>query len=666
MSARINVLPFDVANMIAAGEVVERPANAVKEMVENSMDAGATAITVEIKRGGIGLIRVTDNGCGMEADDVPLSVLRHATSKIKTSDDLDAIFTLGFRGEALAAISSVSHMTIVSRTADSDEGTKLCCDGGEITVFEPCGCPKGTTISAAELFYNVPARRKFLKRDATEAAAVTGVVEKLALARPDISLKYICDGEVRFITPGDGDLYSAAYVIFGREAVSRLRPLDRTDGGIRVHGFICEPDAVRSNRNMEYFFINGRYVRSKTISAALDQAYASRIPRDKFPFCILNVDITHELVDVNVHPAKLEVKFSNERTVFEAVYYAVLGSLNGEGTRPELTIPKRRENVAEAAVSEVPAPDIPPRAPVPDSPPDGPAKLHARPSTSFIGTVKGETETRTSWVDKNQAAAITSPFAQTKSSQIKMTETPEPAAETPAPVPIEEKAAEPAPEIPAVTVTETAAEQASRDVLPAYHIIGEAFNCYIIVELEDRLVYIDKHAAHERIIFDSLTEKLRGGVKNSQTLLFPLTEKVTADEGDVLEVYRDSFEKIGFSYAVDSSAGTVSIDAVPGETGRDGAADMLLSLAGMLTEGAGTIEAAGEEFFIRKLYSVSCKAAIKGGIRYGGNEAEYICEKILRRPANAAESAVKTCPHGRPVAFELKKSSIERQFSRLT
>ena len=338
MAPKINVLGFDIANRIAAGEVVERPASAVKELIENSIDSGATHITVEIRRGGIGSIRVSDDGCGMEPDDVPLSVLRHATSKIKTSDDLDTILTLGFRGEALAAISSVSHMTIITRTKDRDMGTCLKCDGGEITEYSDTGCAAGTTVMATELFYNVPARRKFLKRDASEAAAVSSVVEKLALSSPNVSFKFICEGDIRFITPGDGNLMGAAYVIFGRDAVSRLRTVDRTDGGVRVWGYTCEPDYARSNRNMEYFFINGRYIKSKTVSAAMDQAYSSRIPRDKYPFCILNIDITPELVDVNVHPAKLEVKFSNERLIFEAVYYAVVGSLSEDGTMPELSL----------------------------------------------------------------------------------------------------------------------------------------------------------------------------------------------------------------------------------------------------------------------------------------------------------------------------------------
>ena len=681
--AKINVLSFEVANLIAAGEVVDRPASAVKELVENSLDAGASSITVEIRRGGIGFIRVSDNGCGMDSEDVPLAVLRHATSKISTADDLAAICTLGFRGEALAAISAVSHLRIMTRTADTPMGTLLCCDGGEITEYSETGCAVGTTIIAEELFYNVPARRKFMKKDSTEAAAVTAVMEKLALSSPHVSFKYILDGVTRFVTPGDGDLYGAAYVIFGRDAASRLMKLDRTDSGIRVWGFTSEPDYARSNHNMQYFFINGRYIRSRTVTAAIDNAYSTRMAKERFAFCILNIEITPGLVDVNVHPSKLEVKFTNERLIYEAVYYAVLDVVTKDNSMPELTIPKQTA-VSPVISKPEPVSVSEPRPVVKEEPApvfrtvyeDKPAAV--RP----VQEAPSPIQNKSVWVDKTTANELKNPFvAAEQSVQINISDIAKKVFEAPAmpdiPTPTDEDAppenpySVPEPEAPQAEIMQPAvAEEKPEPIpepeIPEYRIIGEAYNCYVIVELDDRLIFIDKHAAHERIIFDELCRKLREGATHGQMLLFPIREKITSDESEALEEYRESFEKLGFSFECDKVRSEVVISAIPEEIGRDSAPDMLISLAGQLAEGIGTIDAAGIEFFEKKLFQASCKAAIKGGRVYRGGEVAYICEKLLCRPEDSKDSAIKTCPHGRPVAFELRKNSIERQFSRLT
>ncbi len=681
MAGKINVLGFEIANMIAAGEVVDRPASAVKELVENSLDAGATSITVEIRRGGIGFIRVSDNGCGIDSEDVPLAVLRHATSKISTADDLAAICTLGFRGEALAAISAVSHLRILTRTADVPMGTLLCCDGGEISEYSETGCAVGTTVIAEELFYNVPARRKFMKKDSTEAAAVTAVMEKLALSSPDVSFKYILDGTVRFVTPGDGDLYGATYVIFGRDAASRLIKLDRTDSGIRVWGFTSEPDFARSNHNMQYFFINGRYIRSRTVTAAVDNAYSTRIAKERFAFCILNIEITPGLVDVNVHPSKLEVKFTNERLIYEAVYYAILDVVTKDNSMPELSIPS-----------------VPPTFTVETKPHVQP-ELETKPSSSVAPAFKSVYESspsipdskpavlshnRSAWVDKNTATELRNPFVSNDTThQIRINEMVERAFETATddvqvkisvdvtPTPSEASPSKNndeqiVPIMETVPESEEVAETPALSDFPDYRVIGEAYNCYVIVELEDRLIFIDKHAAHERIIFDELCRKLREGSTHGQMLMFPIREKITSAEADALEEYRESFEKLGFNFECDKARGDVVISAIPEEIGREAAPDMLISLAGQLAEGIGTIDAAGIEFFEKKLFQASCKAAIKGGRVYRGGEVKYICEKLLCRPEDSKASAIKTCPHGRPVAFELRKNSIERQFSRLT
>ena len=337
---KINLLSFEVANLIAAGEVVDRPSSAVKELLENAVDSGADQITLEIQRGGVSFIRVTDNGCGMEKDDLIPAITRHSTSKIHTAADLDSILTLGFRGEALAAIASVSRLRIFSKVPGALMGALLTAEGGEVKSVEDTGCADGTTVIAEELFYNVPARRKFLKKDSTEGAAIGAVVEKIALSHPEISFRFISDGELKFLTSGNGDLRETMWALFGKDTARRSLPVDRRENGIRVHGFVCESDMFRSNRNMENFFINGRYIKSKTASAALEQAYASKIPADKFPFCVLNIELNPAAVDVNVHPAKLEVKFANEKLIFDAVYYAVLSALDREVNRPAFPLPE--------------------------------------------------------------------------------------------------------------------------------------------------------------------------------------------------------------------------------------------------------------------------------------------------------------------------------------
>ena len=339
---KINVLSFEIANLIAAGEVVERPSSVLKELLENSIDAGATRIVAEIKRGGVAMIRVTDNGCGMEPEDLPLALKRHATSKIRTSEDLDEIATLGFRGEALAAISSVSRITILSKTRSAEQGTVITADNGRVTEVTEVGCAEGTTVTVEELFEAVPARRKFLKKDATEASACVAFVEKVAMSRPDISFRMISDGNTKFQTAGDGKVQDMLYAIYGREIATRLLPVDGDVGGIRVRGFVGRSDNVKNSRTWQNFFINGRYVRSGTATAALERAFTSYIAPGKFPVAALYLTMARGSVDVNVHPAKLEVKFSDEHSVFESVYHAVRHTLEEGGYRPEMEAPAQK------------------------------------------------------------------------------------------------------------------------------------------------------------------------------------------------------------------------------------------------------------------------------------------------------------------------------------
>ncbi|MBR5124768.1 MAG: DNA mismatch repair endonuclease MutL, partial [Clostridia bacterium] len=339
---QIQVLSFEVANLIAAGEVVDRPASAIKEMMENSIDAGAKHITVEIQNGGVTFMRVTDDGCGMSAEDLPMAIRRHATSKIKNAEDLDGILTLGFRGEALAAISSVSDMRIMSKRPEDEMGAMLEIKGGQMVGISERGCRDGTTIIVENLFGNVPARRKFLKRDATESMAVSANVERVALSHPEIAVRLIVDGVTKLETAGDGQLRSAIWAVFGKDFASRLIPLDSEHEGIRITGFIGRSDNVKANRNGQNFFINNRFIRSRTAQAALEQAFVSYLPPEKYPCCVMNIHLNPARVDVNVHPAKLEVKFSNEKPVFEAVYYATRQALEQNVTRPEFAAPEKK------------------------------------------------------------------------------------------------------------------------------------------------------------------------------------------------------------------------------------------------------------------------------------------------------------------------------------
>ncbi len=650
--AKINVLGFEIANLIAAGEVVDRPSSVVKELCENALDSGAKNITVEIRRGGTSYIRVSDDGCGMDGDDIPLAVLRHATSKISKAEDLASICTLGFRGEALAAIAAVSKMTIMSKPRDVVSGTVMECVGGEVKSLLETGCSNGTTVIVRELFYNVPARRKFLKKDATETAAVSAVMEKIALSSPGISIKYVCDGEVRFRTNGDGELRNTIFAVYGKDVARRIVEVDRTDdNNIRVHGFVSEPDMLRSNRNSENFFINGRFVKSKTAMASLEQAYATRIPHDKFPFAVLNIQLNPAVVDVNVHPSKLEVKFANERIIFEAIYYAVVSALDRSMARPQLVIDRS------------PAVQRPPKDKTLET---VSVKPEVKKDNNFFVTGDAAKKVISAFVPVENK-----PEYRPNRTQIRIEEKPaekKPAFAAPIPqsppkaLPTEEKkqvVSEKQP-VPQEAVT----EKKETNEVPEYIIVGEVYNCYVIVQLEDRMLMIDKHAAHERILFDELCKKMKEKAKNSQILMLPISVYLGEGELDALEEYRDDINSLGFEFRVDKLKKKATVTEIPQELSRDSAEEMISELGHRLAEGTGSVEATEAKYFEAKLFQASCKAAIKGGRVYGSDHLKWICDRLLIKPDEDG-AVIKTCPHGRPVAFEIKKSSIERQFNRI-
>ena len=670
---KINVLSFAVANLIAAGEVVDRPASVIKELMENAIDAGSRHITVEIQHGGVTFMRVADDGCGIEPEDLPVAIRRHATSKIKEAEDLDGILTLGFRGEALAAIASVSDLRILTRTKGSEYGTMLVSGAGEIKEIVEQGAPIGTTVIVENLFANVPARRKFLKKDVAETAAVTTYVEKIALSRPDIAIRLIVDGNLRLDTAGDGTLESAMYAVFGRDFVGRMIPVKSMEGdAIRVDGYIGRPDHVRPKRNYQNFFINGRYINCRTAAAALEQAYTSFIAPEKFPCCVLNIGIAPEAVDVNVHPAKLEVKFSNEKPVFEAVYYTVRAALEANCARPDMAITKQQPTATHAFV------------PVRE---DRPASLSARQTTidsvpSVSPGFKGvEPFARLRAQDYNDrirgfGAAAPTPYQRLH----------EPPTPQPRPIPNLDKVAselssqemQKMQEQPSVSdpVTVAASDPVIPTVkeedcfvqappvteiqdvveLPVWRIVGEIFHCYILVEQDDKLLLIDKHAAHERVLFEELKAKLATRVQTSQIMMIPIESTLSREDIHTLEAYREELEAIGFGFELRENS--VQIGEIPAELSPDAAEELLLTLAADLREGTADVQLTRDLLFEKALYQGACKAAIKGGREYPPEYNTVLCEKLFRLPD------ITVCPHGRPVAMTLSHAHIDRQFKR--
>ncbi len=673
---KINLLSFAVANLIAAGEVVDRPASVVKELLENAIDAGADRITVEIQRGGTTFMRVADNGCGMEKEDLAVSIRRHATSKIKDAEDLDSIMTLGFRGEALAAIAAVSDLRIITRTKDAPFGVMLQAHGGEVESITEQGCPVGTTVIVENLFCNVPARRKFLKKDVSESIAVSTYVEKIALSRPDIAIRLIADGNVKLDTAGDGNLKSAMYAIFGRDFVSRMIAVKGGNDTVCVSGFIGRSDNVRPKRNYENFFINGRYVGCRTAAAALEQAYTSFIPPEKFPCCVLNIEIDPAAVDVNVHPAKLEVKFSNEKPVFDAVYYAVRTALEENVERPELRL---KTTVPDAARAFAPVEEAREALSARQlSITAAPPAAATTPAPAFARMSAAEYRT-------NHGGKAASPIGHHNEGKTAGWQIPLPAAEPPkAPAPREEtasgiisasggeistKAAAPAEKvcIPQAEVQAPLAqseaspkeESAPTDrapLLPAYRIVGEAFHSFVIVECEDRLLLIDKHAAHERVLFEELKKKMKQREDASQILLLPLTLTLTSGEGEVLLAFLEEIEAVGFGLTV--TGNKAEVREIPEGLSPTEATELLLTLADQLQEGTGSAALSRDILFEKALYQGACKAAIKAGREYPPEYIEWLCRRLMALPD------ITVCPHGRPVAMVLTRATLHRQFGR--
>ena len=623
-------LDSHVADLIAAGEVVERPASVVKELVENAIDAGASTVTVETQNGGMSLVRVTDDGCGIAPGEAETAFLRHATSKIRSEYDLEAIGTLGFRGEALAAIASVAKVEVLTRRPEDSLGVSLTIDGGVLSGKEEAGCPAGTTMLVRDLFYNTPARLKFMKKDAAEGAACLAAVQHEALAHPEVSFKFLKDGKQELLTPGDGQLRSALYSVLGRDMALGFLPVESTGEDMSVSGFLSRPTCCRGTRGYQFFFVNGRYIKSKTMTAALEQAYANQKMVGKFPGCVIHLTTKLNAVDVNVHPTKQEVKFGSERQVFSAVYYAVLSALGADGSHPQAVVSSPRghdtvtaeqyhtllETAAPAAPlhdfthpAQVrsgrpaggmePAPTVPPARPVVSEPESVPPVLSDRPPVGSAG-----------------AGSAASPA-------------PSPACAQPSPAPAPEPVAPPDP----------------------WRIAGEVFRTYIIVEQGEKLFLIDKHAAHERMNFDRM--RAEEYTPMSQYLLAPVVFTPAPEEGDVLLQNLPLLASFGFE-AEDFGGGSIAVRQVPDYVQAADVEAPLGEIAGSLLS---TGSASPRERRDELLHTMSCKAAIKGGWKSAPEELERVAAAVM-------DGSVRYCPHGRPVAIEMTRNQLEHQFKR--
>ncbi len=694
----IKVLDSHVADLIAAGEVVERPASVAKELMENAIDAGANAVTVEISHGGMTFLRVTDDGCGITASQLATAFLRHATSKLRTEYDLEAIGTLGFRGEALAAISAVSRIDVMTRTPDSPLGASLSLEGGVLGAVEEAGCPLGTTMVVRDLFYNTPARLKFMKKDAAEGAAVFAVVQRVALSHPEVSVKFIRDGKQELLTPGDGQLQSAVYAVLGRELALGFLPVRGSGEEMAVTGFVSLPACCRGSRNYQFFFVNGRQVKSRLMMAALEEAYKNQKMVGKFPGCVLHLEMKLSAVDVNVHPAKTEVKFGNERRVFDAVYHAVLSALEKDNTHPAVAMekPKAHDTVtpnqttfrtmtaqqyrsggslplhdagrAKPAASWTASPQFSTPAPVP------------------VGKISTPTPKNATATEKDCPAAAERPAVKAEPvekiapvlpvrdqcGEVKCHNRMAPEDFDAAAKPVKAQVQEPLsvesafgclpvaealvgadiihPSVPEEKEPE-GASQPEPEMEP-WRVAGEVLNTYIIVEQGEKVLFIDKHAAHERMNFDRM--EAQGYQPMVQTLLTPVTLRPAAEELEVLLQNLPLLEEFGFG-AEDFGGGALIVRQAPFDVDVGDIESTLLDLAGkLLTTGRADPAAARDEL----LHTMACKAAIKGGWKTSPQELERVAQAVMT-------GAVKYCPHGRPVAIELTKKQLEKQFKRV-
>ena len=640
---KIIQLSTHVANLIAAGEVVERPASVAKELLENAVDAGASKVTIEIRDGGMTFLRVTDNGCGMVAEDARTAFLRHATSKLRTAEDLAAISTCGFRGEALAAIASVSRIDLLTKIPSAIEGVSLRLEAGTVVEETEAGCPDGTTIIIRDLFFNTPARMKFMKADTVEGTRVTAAVQLQALAHPEVAFRLLRDGKEVLSTPGTGKLADAVYCVYGKEC-ARMAKVDSRWAQYSLSGFVSKPSDSRPSRSLQTFFVNGRPVKSRLLISALEEAYRNQIMVGKFPACVLHLNLPANAVDVNVHPAKTEVKFLNEKAVFDCVHYGVLGALNTAPDRPEVKF--------KAAPQSAPAPAAP--------------KAAAPKQENFFRTMTAEEfktfSTALKDAPKPSPAAAAATAAKVERPVLPVREPviiprgmePRPKAEVKLPpmpeeVPLPKPVQKPA-EIPAPVEADQTELPMPKEI--PWRMVGELYNSYIIVEQGDEAYLIDKHAAHERILFEKL--KANQEKISSQALLTPIPVRLSPAAAGELLANTAMLDELGFEIA-EFGENTVVLRQIPMDLSPDHAKEALEEIAeGLLIGRREKAESVRDEV----LHTVACKAAIKAGWKNDEAELLAVAKAVMSR------DDLKHCPHGRPICITLSKKQLERQFKR--
>ena len=665
--AKVNLLDKHTAELIAAGEVVERPSSVVKELVENCIDAGASVITVEIKHGGSSYIRVTDNGEGILPEDVPTAFLRHATSKIRVGADLDSIATLGFRGEALASICAVSKMELITRTAESDSGLHYVIEGSDEKENEEIGCAVGTTIIVREMFYNTPARRKFLKSDKTEGNAIAAVIDRVALSHPEISFRFIREGREALLTPGDGKLRSAIHAVYGREFTSGLIPVKYSYNNVSVEGFVSKPVNSRPNRAMQIFFINGRYVRSNTMQRALEEACKGAVMIGKFPACVLGISLDCSAVDVNVHPAKLEVRFTDEKPIYESVYFAVKSSLAEFDAPRDVELPPVRKVNIAPNMHEYSGVQIDLHQSVRSQEIKNRAEQIAR-SRDSNAPASSSLEKATSLHVSDPGVAFSAPGSQfvppppatyeqavrASEPEIHGTLPPEKSDIIPShEISAESASVETDPIEPEVEAPEIITEKADSFIMPEYRIVGEIFNTYILIESGGELILIDKHAAHERLIYERLLKQRDN--PDSQMLLTPLPITLDKNQYDAVTGCLDLLAKAGFEVE-DFGMGTVLLRSVPTILSGDDAEGAFLEIAGQLRSGQTSVTTERIDWIY---HTIACKSAVKGGDKNLPGELAELVLTLINNPD------VRYCPHGRPIFVSLKQREIEKYFGRI-
>lgn len=655
---KINLLDKSVYELIAAGEVIERPSSVIKELAENSIDAGAASITVEIKRGGISYLRVTDDGCGISHEDIPTAFMRHATSKVYTQDDLDSINTLGFRGEALASVCAVSRVELLTKQREDQLGSIYRIEAGEPVEYDRAGCADGTTIIIRDLFYNTPARLKFLKKDVTEGNYCASVIEKLALSHPGISFRFIRDGRQTMLSSGDGEYYSAVYAVFGKQFAAGLIPVENVYQNTAVTGYVSSPLFTRANRSMQNFFVNGRSVKSPLCCAALEEAFRNTIMVGKFPSCVLCVNTDPSQVDANIHPTKTEVRFTNEKIVFDAVYFAVKNALMGYDESREIklnTAPARAENIPQPERARTSEPLRTASAQVIEEPPKTMPIPSGRDAVIYPQE-KREPPKFTLRQETPQPAQFTQPLPaaeQTYMPELVPAKKPEPR-ETPlADLPgfafLSEKSFEKKPEPVSQEPDPVIPQERPKEQI---RVVGELFKTYIVCESTEGMILIDKHAAHERVNFERLK---KGFDSSAQLLMQPEEVYLTPEEFNGMSEYADKLAQVGI--IMEFTDGKARVIGLPQMLDKVPPAEIVECIAKIVSQGNTNAEG---ELFDDMLHTVACKASIRGNEDNDILELQVLAQEVFNNPD------IRYCPHGRPVMTQISRKQIERYFGRVT